>query len=147
MNEIQRRFWDKVDEPDENGCRKWKAAASRGYGAFKLNGKNQQAHRIAYTWAFGDIPEGFNIDHVKARGCRSTLCVEITHLEAVTSRENTLRGTGPAAKNARKTHCPAGHEYTEANTYRYPNGKRECRRCHNDRELTRHRTRKSSSRT
>ena len=37
--------------------------------------------------------------------------------------------------NARKTHCPQGHEYTEENTYRFgPEGRyrmcRECRRAH-----------------
>ncbi len=30
---------------------------------------------------------------------------------------------------ARKTHCPAKHEYTEANTYRAPDGSRQCRAC------------------
>ena len=28
-----------------------------------------------------------------------------------------------------KTHCPNGHPYDEANTYRYPNGQRKCRQC------------------
>lgn len=28
-----------------------------------------------------------------------------------------------------KTHCIKGHEYTEENTYRYPNGARQCRIC------------------
>ena len=31
---------------------------------------------------------------------------------------------------ARTTHCPQGHEYSEANTYRNPNtGERHCRTC------------------
>jgi|ERR1019366_9056434 hypothetical protein len=30
-----------------------------------------------------------------------------------------------------KTHCPQGHEYTEANTYRPPKGGRMCRHCRN----------------
>ena len=30
---------------------------------------------------------------------------------------------------ARKTHCPAGHEYTEENTYVFPNGARHCKTC------------------
>jgi hypothetical protein len=29
------------------------------------------------------------------------------------------------------THCPAGHRYDEANTYRAPNGTRKCRACKN----------------
>jgi hypothetical protein len=30
---------------------------------------------------------------------------------------------------ANKTHCPYGHEYTPANTYRYPGGNRACNEC------------------
>ena len=31
--------------------------------------------------------------------------------------------------NAKKTHCPHGHEYTTQNTYRFPSGRRACRTC------------------
>jgi hypothetical protein len=31
--------------------------------------------------------------------------------------------------NAMKTHCKYGHEFTESNTYVYPNGYRACRSC------------------
>lgn len=30
---------------------------------------------------------------------------------------------------ASRTHCPHGHEYTEKNTYTYPNGSRACNEC------------------
>lgn len=33
------------------------------------------------------------------------------------------------AYGAHRTHCPAGHEYTPENTYRYGN-QRQCRACH-----------------
>lgn len=37
--------------------------------------------------------------------------------------------------NSRKTSCPAGHEYTEANTYRHPiDGTRACRTCDRERK-------------
>jgi hypothetical protein len=52
------------------------------------------------------------IDHL----CRHTWCVNPFHMEIVTVAENTMRGNGPAAKNARKTHCIRGHEFTEENT-------------------------------
>lgn len=43
-------------------------------------------------------------------------------------------GTHP---EARKTHCPQGHPYDDANTGCYPNGHRRCRACHRERERTR----------
>lgn len=50
------------------------------------------------------------------------------HLEAVTGYVNTIRGAGPTAKNARKTHCKNGHEFTEENTL-WKGDRRNCRTC------------------
>lgn len=77
------------------------------------------------------------IDHL----CGVRRCVNPEHLEAVTHRENLLRGTGFAAVNAAKTHCPHGHEYTPENTYHNPNpnGGRICRTCKRKRDAERRR--------
>lgn len=83
------------------------------------------AHRYAYEHFIGPIPEGLQVDHL----CRVRNCVNPDHLEAVTCRENVLRGDGVAAANARATHCPQGHAYDEANTYTWTNGGRHCRAC------------------
>jgi hypothetical protein len=40
---------------------------------------------------------------------------------------------------AERTHCPHGHEYTEANTHFQPGQGRKCRRCHTDDMLARKR--------
>lgn len=81
----------------------------------------------------GAIPDGYEVDHVKARGCRFKDCVRPAHLEAVTGHVNILRGGNMAAIHARATHCPAGHEYTEENTYviNRPGGRtaRQCKTC------------------
>jgi hypothetical protein len=70
-----------------------------------------------------------HIDHL----CRNTKCVNPEHLEPVTIRENLLRGIGPSAKHAVKTHCPAGHEYSGDNLYVHPvKGMRYCRTCGKD---------------
>ena len=95
-----------------------------GYGEYHLDGKKVGAHRWMYEQRFGPIPEGLVIDHL----CRNPSCVNPDHLEPVTQQVNTIRGIGPAAMNAQKTHCVHGHEFTVENTYTW-NGMRECRCC------------------
>lgn len=106
---------------------------ARDYGAF---GGSEYAHREAYRRAYGPIPEGCEVDHVKARGCRYKDCVEPTHLEAVPHRENTIRGVATIGRGD-ITHCPKDHEYTPDNVYEYtrPNGttRKECKKCARDR--------------
>jgi hypothetical protein len=127
----ERRFWSKVALPNEQGCMLWLKATDRhGYGRFSLGGRKGGmvfAHRVSYELAFGPIPEGMEVDHVRAEGCENHHCVAPDHLEAVTHAENMRRGRGGERQLAR-THCPQGHEYTDANTYRY-RGRRACRAC------------------
>jgi len=91
------------------------------------------AHRVSYELEVGPIPEGLELDHVKKRGCRSTRCVAVEHLEPVTNVENNLRSNSMSARNARKTECLNGHEFNEANTRTRPDGQRDCRVCVRDR--------------
>lgn len=131
---IEDRFWEKVAPPDANGCRVWLAARyHNGYGTLKdRQGKrmvNWLAHRLAYQLTFGPIPEGLEIDHL----CRNRACVEPSHLEAVTSSTNKLRGLNPAIqrlRHASKLQCKNGHPFSPENTYIPPHQKmRQCRAC------------------
>lgn len=83
--------------------------------------KDAGAHRVAYEEIMGPVPEGLELDHL----CRTRSCVNPSHLEPVTHRENMNRGD---VATRRKTHCPKGHPYDEENTGIY-NGYRNCRAC------------------
>lgn len=126
MTETEARFWSKVQKTDT--CWLWTGSLDRyGYGRFNPSRPEAwSAHRYAYLTLVGLIPDGQQLDHL----CRVRRCVNPAHLEPVTSRENTMRGETPAAINARKTHCPKGHEYTAENTRVSADGERNCRVCH-----------------
>ena len=112
-------------EISENGCWIWIGKISgRGYGSFPIGKINYAAHRIFYEQAKGEVPDGMVLDHL----CRNIRCVNPNHLEPVTMKENTLRGIGPTALNAVKTHCPKGHPYNGGNL-RFRRGRRHCNAC------------------
>lgn len=122
------RFAEKIALTD-SGCIEWIAYRyENGYGRIWLDGRNVSAHRWSYEYHVGPIPEGLVIDHL----CRNPPCVNPDHLEPVTTQENVIRGIGPTLASERwqaVTHCPQGHEYTDENTYRDPDGSRSCWTC------------------
>lgn len=115
--------------PDEGcACLLWTGSvSSQGYGRIKVDGKARKVHRVAWELDRGLIPEGLDLDHVKARGCRHKNCALLAHLEPVTRRENLLRGNTIPARHAAKTHCPQGHLYDD--TWKRHNGSRRCAEC------------------
>lgn len=133
---VAAKFWRLVDRRGPSDCWPWIGGLDgHGYGTFGVRvspGKwrNEKAYRFAYELLVGPIPDGLHLDHL----CRNRACVNPAHLEPVTNRVNGLRGESFAAKNARKTHCPRGHEYTPESTRikmsRHGHPGRECRICH-----------------
>lgn len=111
----------------ETGCWLWTGYLTpRGYAAGTVAmKKGVRMHRVTYAQLRGPIPDGLQLDHL----CRVRHCINPWHLEAVTCRENLMRGDTIAAANASKTHCKRGHEFTPENTYRPPAGGRICRAC------------------
>lgn len=129
------RFWPKVVRDPETECWLWTASTnSGGYGLLKVGERLVRAHRFAYELLVGPIPEGLQIDHL----CRVRTCVNPAHMEPVTSRVNTLRGDGLAAKQAAQTRCKHGHPFDEANTHHW-RGHRWCRTCSRHKQLRRNR--------
>jgi len=114
-------FLARIVFDSETGCWLWHGQiGDSGYGRFR----HTMAHRFSYEQFNGPIPEGYEPDHL----CRVRRCVNPEHLEAVTHRENVLRGEAPPAERARWTVCPNGHPYDEANTLRIGQH-RSCRTC------------------
>lgn len=132
------RFFSKIHiDPtitwNDTPCWLWSNYINDGGYACFWNGKSTtNAHRIAYQLFVEVIPVELQCDHL----CRIRHCVNPAHLEAVPPRINGLRGTGPQAINAKKTHCDNGHEFTPENTYipPAPYNWRQCRLCRNERD-------------
>lgn len=132
------RFAAKVALTD-SGCVEWIGGeTTTGYGQIYPGPGARVAKYLAHRWSYEyhtgtPIPAGHEIDHL----CGNRSCVNPDHLEPVTHAENLMRGGSPSAINAKRTHCPRGHEFSEDNI-RWRNGTtRECRACIRIRDLKR----------
>jgi hypothetical protein len=125
-------FWERLTAKVDFTpfCWLWTGAKTHdGYGNIGVGKyKRFAAHRITYQMFRGPIPEGLQLDHL----CRVRHCVNPFHLEAVTCRENILRGEGVCARHARRTHCKHGHELAGDNLRVALDGERICRTCHRE---------------
>jgi hypothetical protein len=102
-------------------------------------GKQTTTHRVMFQLYTGQpIPPGMEIDHT----CNNRLCINPLHLQMVTHSENMRLAL------ERRTHCRAGHEWNDANTYlavvkRKQGGTREQRYCRPCRAIAQRRLRTS----
>lgn len=107
------RLMANVSKPDgETGC--WFSGLrpdSKGYAQVSESSSGHvrmlRGHRVTYEELIGPVPEGMELDHL----CRVRACINPSHMEPVTHRENVMRGEGISASAAARTHCPSGHAY------------------------------------
>lgn len=111
------RFWLKVNKdgpipehkPELGPCWVWIGRKNPdGYGMINVDCKIKLAHNISLILAGIEINYNLVRDHI----CKNTSCVNPSHIEQVTSKENTLRGSGPSAINARMKCCKYGHKFS-----------------------------------
>lgn len=74
---VSMRLWMSIDVGSPEAC--WEFSGSkntRGYGSFRVGGKNILAHRLAWQVEMGDIPDGFWVLH----RCDNPPCCNPGHL-------------------------------------------------------------------
>lgn len=97
---------------DENGCWVWiRQINASGYGQTTFLNQTCRTHRVAMLVFGPTFDHDLTIDHL----CRNRACWNLAHLEPCSFRDNVLRGVGPTAINAAKTHCPLGHPLSGEN--------------------------------
>jgi hypothetical protein len=122
VTSAQKRFANKTG-PTAGGCVEWLASKNaQGYGTFWLDGEPRLAHRVAWSWARGEIAGGLEVNH----RCRNKGCVNPEHMELLSKPDH---GALSALAASSKNECVRGHAYAPENTYRTPAGRRQCVEC------------------
>lgn len=76
MTELKDRFWEKVEQGDEDDCWEWQAhCGPDGYGRIKVDGTARLAHRISMKLRGEEVGES----HVLHQ-CDNPPCVNPNHL-------------------------------------------------------------------
>ncbi len=107
------RFFSKVNKTPT--CWNWTAAISKaGYGVFGFGSNTiKYAHRVSLHYSRVSLKPGMVVDHI----CRNKKCVNPAHLRQVTRRVNVIENNSSCVtKNASKSFCVRGHEFTPLNT-------------------------------
>lgn len=82
---VVERFWAKVDRRGPDECWPWTGATQQtGYGRFRVDGRLQGAHRVAYVLTHGHLRPGAHVLH----RCDTPGCCNPSHLFLGTHADN-----------------------------------------------------------
>ena len=107
------RFWSKVRVGDPEQCWEWQGAlrkAEDGYGSFWLNGRSENAHRVAWVWHNGPILDGLLVLH----HCDNPPCCNPAHLWLGTDLDNMRDRNRKGRANFSQGSCHGHAKLTEA---------------------------------
>jgi len=93
------RFFSKTTRA-ENGCLEWTGAIVHGYGMFNRYPGLITASRMAWIFAYGEIPDGLCVLHK----CDNPRCVDYLHLFLGTRRDNHLDKVAKGRSNRGMRH-------------------------------------------
>lgn len=83
-------FFSHVTPGRMDDCWIWQGGKRGDYGAGRLNGKNQDAHRVSYQLFVGEIQGDLEVMH----SCDTPLCVNPAHLSLGTHAQNMAQTKG-----------------------------------------------------
>lgn len=99
------RFNKKIEPEPNTGCFLWMGYTNiGGYGKFKLKGKTESAHRVAWMLSIGEIEEGMHVLH----SCDNRCCVNIEHLFLGTNADNCFDRSKKDRGNKSRVGLPYG---------------------------------------
>ena len=129
-------YWQNVDIRGADECWPWLGLTDKqGYGRVYMDGRSRRAHRLALCLAASCAIDNMPASVLACHSCDWPPCQNPAHLWWGTGSDN-IRDTVAKGRhrNARKTHCARGHEFTPENTYTHGRGERECHACIRERQ-------------